>query len=60
MARNSRREVTLYFLSDEEAGVVVVAVEAGLELLSVDAVVLAPESLEESLDAESLDEDDAP
>jgi len=45
VVRNSRREVTLYFLSDEEADVVVLAVELAFEV-----------SEEELLPVESFDE----
>ena len=45
MVKNSRREVTLYFLSDDVDGVVV-GVELELEL-SEDELPLLPESFEE-------------
>ena len=63
VVKNSRREVTLYFLSDEEAGVEVLLVEVELEELELSEED-PPELLEESdLDASflsDLSEDPSP
>ena len=43
MVKNSRLEVTLYFLSDEEAGAVVAGVELELDELELSEFELLPE-----------------
>jgi hypothetical protein len=50
VVKNSRREVTLYFLSDEVDGVVDAGVEVELEL-SEDELLPLPESFEELADS---------
>ncbi len=53
VVKNSRREVTPYFLSDDEEAVVVELVELVFELSEVEVLALLPESLDE-LDASFL------
>lgn len=47
MVRNSRREVTLYFLSDEDEDVAVLVVEVLLELSEEELLPLLTESVDE-------------
>ena len=60
MVKNSRREVTLYFLSDEEAGVVALAVEDELEELELSELELLLVESEDDLAASFLSDDPSP